>query len=84
MLAQGRPSGAALQALTRSEVWFLRRPRPEALSAERPVRHPATPIWQQLLGVLLLACLRPSRWVGRRSKGHPPWHSWALGSGAAN
>ena len=54
-LVQGRPSDAAVQALTRSEVWFLRRPRPEGFSAERPVRRPATPVWQRLLGVLLLA-----------------------------
>jgi Flp pilus assembly protein TadD len=55
VLVQGRPNGATLRALTRSEVWFLHGPRPEALPAEHPVRCPATPVWQQLLGVLLLA-----------------------------
>jgi Flp pilus assembly protein TadD len=54
MLAQGRPCGATLRALTSSEVWFLRGPKPGALAAEHPVRSPATPVWQQLLGVLLL------------------------------
>jgi Flp pilus assembly protein TadD len=55
MLAQGRPSGATLRALTSSEVWFLRRPKPGVLPAEHPVHRPATPVWRQLLGVLLLA-----------------------------
>jgi Flp pilus assembly protein TadD len=55
MLVQGHPSGETLRALTRSEVWFLRGPSPGASPAEHPARRPATPVWKQLLGVLLLA-----------------------------
>jgi Flp pilus assembly protein TadD len=54
IMAQGRPSGAALRALTRSEVWFLRGPRQGASPTEHQAHCPATPVRRQLLGILLL------------------------------
>lgn len=51
---EGFGSGVTLQALTRSEVWFLRRPKLPALSREHLVRRPAATPGRRVLGALLL------------------------------
>jgi tetratricopeptide (TPR) repeat protein len=59
MLTRGRANSATLQALTRCEIWFLRRADMQALSSERRARRRAAALRRVKLwgSVLAAACL---------------------------
>jgi tetratricopeptide (TPR) repeat protein len=65
MLTEGRPSATTLQALTRCQVWFLRRTDLQALVDERRTEQQVDTLWQLgtwstvtlIVGVILLLLL---------------------------
>lgn len=63
MLLEGRPSHTTLQALTRCEIWFLRRANLQALVTERQTQRQMTVLWRlagmsaPLLALMLVAVL---------------------------
>ena len=71
MLAKGHPSNVTLQALTRCEIWFLRRAELQFLRKERREERQAAALWRvvrvsgmslaALLVVVLALSLQPSR-----------------------